>query len=58
MCKTGSDFYRHKCSVLLIYCVSSISIALEYTPGASGNHSESEECTKATPPPIAEGADR
>ena len=45
MCKTGSDFYRHKCSVLLIYCVSSISIALEYTPGASGNHSESEECS-------------
>ena len=39
------------------YCVSSISIALVYIPGASGDHSKSEGCTKATPPPIAAGAD-
>ena len=41
----------------LKYCVSSISIALVHTPGASGNHPKGEECTKATPPPFWEGAD-
>ena len=39
------------------YCVSSIYIALVYIPGASGDHSKSKGCTKATPPPIAAGAD-
>ena len=40
------------------YCVSSIYIALGYIPGVSGDHSKSEGCPKATPPPIAEGADQ
>ena len=56
--RSSTCIHRYRSPGSRIYCVSGNLIALDYIPGVSGNHPKGEECTKATPPPNAVGADR